>query len=418
MECVVTEHPPRDPAYETKLEGVLLALLQTGPRTFQSLVVHSEGAYPTDVLSVLRGLKESGETSETQDSIWSLRDSDQRTVETQAELQIGASLGEPQFPEPHPLDFDWRFHSSTLEFLDGRIGELRPSSVAILGAPTLFRYLADQGRRVHLFDKNRQVVEFLKHLGYAAVTECDLFHFSPDTQFDCVVADPPWYLDYYRAFLITARRLLVPEGRLLLSILPRLTRPTAEADRKEIETLSFQNAFDLLRTEPASLTYISPPFEFEALKLEGLNLPIWRSGDLYTYVRTSRAVLATEDVRFDESHFWRTFSVDRVIVKVKWDGTHKIGNFAFQKVSGAASMRLRSVSRRSPLRSGINLWTSRNLALNVTRPDIVCEGLELLSEGYGSSEAATALMVAEKLSTTEVKDLNALLSILVNEAKE
>jgi hypothetical protein len=412
------EHPPRDQLYESKLEAALLQLLQAGPRSFHSLVAHSEGAYPTDVLAVLRRLQQGGSVRETEDGNWSSRDSGLGMVGSQADEAVTASPSQTEFPEPHPLDFDWRFHTSTLGFLDRRLDELGPGSVAVLGAPTLFRYLADQGKCVHLFDKNVQIVEFLKNSGYEAVTHCDLFHYSPDARFECVVADPPWYLDYYLAFLATAGRLLVPEGKLLLSMLPRLTRPTAEADRGEIGTLSFQNGFDLVKTEPALLAYVSPLFESEALKAEGLDLPVWRSGDLYTYVRSSRAVVATHDLQSEENQLWRTFNVGPMIVKVKWDGSHKNGTFAFQKVSGAASMRLRSVSRRSPIRSRINLWTSRNLALNVTRPDFVCEGLELLLEGYGSGEAAAALMAAEKLSTAEVKDLNALFSILLNEAKE
>jgi hypothetical protein len=333
-------------------------------------------------------------------------------------LETPSRSNEPEFPEPHPLDFDWRFDARTLESLDRILEELRSTSIAILGAPTLFKYLVDRGKCAHLFDRNAQIVQFLKRSGYKAITHCDLFRYSPELEFECVVADPPWYLDYYPAFLATSRKLLVAEGKLLLSVLPRLTRPSAEVDREQIMTFASRYGFDLVRTEPGLLQYVSPPFEAEALKMEGLDLPIWRSGDLRTYVRTAREVVASQDFHTEDSQVWRTFNVGPMIVKVKWDGTHETGKFSFQKVAGAASMRLRSVSRRSPLRSGINLWTSRNLALNVTRPDLVCQSLQLLLEGHGSPEVATALMTVEKLSKTEADHLNELLTILINDAKQ
>ena len=74
--------------------------------------------------------------------------------------------------------------------------------------------------------------------------------------------------------------MLLPGKSLLISVLPHLTRPSADDDRAAIADFSSARGFDLLYKDPGRLEYVSPPFELEALKSEGLDLPTWRSGDL------------------------------------------------------------------------------------------------------------------------------------------
>jgi len=105
------------------------------------------------------------------------------------------------------------------------------------------------------------------------------------------------------------------------------------------------------------------------------------------------------------------------VVKVKWDGVHTTRDFDFHNVSETNDVRLRSVSRRSPSRSKINLWTSRNIALRITRPDVVCAALQLLAEGHGSEHVSKAIVEVEHLSANQVDRLNALLDILVKESR-
>lgn len=414
----MSEHPPTDPVYEGELEARLLDLLRSGSTSFEMIVMQAEGAYPTEVLAVLRKMERKGAVTEGRKELWRRTDSASET----ANGQLGADASfvcrdDADFPEAHPLDFDWRFGRRALELLTQRIGELDCAKVAVLGAPTLFKFLIDHGKTAHLFDRNEQITHYLAELGYKGVTHCDLFRFAPRSRFSCVVADPPWYLDHYRAFIQGGRRLLNPKGKILLSVLPRLTRPGADEDRSEILRFASERGFDLIRTEPTSLQYLSPPFEVEALKSEGLSVSPWRWGDLYTFVLTDRRVPEYRPEYSEEHQLWRTWRVGRSVVKVKWDGTHGQGAFDFQNVVGASGMRLRSVSRRSPLRSRINVWTSRNLVLHVSRPDLVCSALELLLEGHQNGDVATALMNAERLSEREVERLEVFLNVLINESK-
>jgi hypothetical protein len=119
----------------------------------------------------------------------------------------------------------------------------------------------------------------------------------------------------------------------------------------------------------------------------------------------------------EEEQLWRTFTVGRTIVKVKWDGAHLAESFGFGNVSEMNDIRLRSVSRRSPLRSKINLWTSRNIALRVSRPDLTCAALQLLAEGHRSYDVAKTLKEVEHLSLAEFERLQDLLAILVKESR-
>jgi hypothetical protein len=413
----VNDRPQPEPAYDARLASHLLKLLEAGPRDLRFLIEEAQGAYPTDVVASLRELRRTGRARELAKAFWSSSESLAQTNGQQMVADETLHEEESEFPEPHPLDFDWRFTRRTLERLESRMGACKAKTIAVLGAPTLFKYLSEQGKAVHLFDRSEQIISYLKRAGYNEVTQCDLFRYSAHNRFDFVIADPPWYLDHYRAFIEVARRMLFAGGNLFLSVLPPLTRPSAEDDRSAIVSFASQRGFDLIGTEPGLLGYLSPPFEQEALKTEGLNVPAWRFGDLYTLVLSERKVPKYEPDCTEEEQFWRTFPVGPTVVKVKWDGTHLSETFAFKNVSEMNDIRLRSVSRRSPVRSRINLWTSRNIALHVSRPDLTCAALQLLVEGHHSEDVAKILKEVEHMSPAEFDQLRDLLAILVKESR-
>ena len=85
-----------------------------------------EGAYPTDIKDALRSLRNENV------AIGPLR-SDQDIVEAPLELRTGIEA--MTLPEPHPLDYDWRFAEQSLTFLVCKITDSRSKRIAILGAP-------------------------------------------------------------------------------------------------------------------------------------------------------------------------------------------------------------------------------------------------------------------------------------------
>jgi hypothetical protein len=413
----VNDRPQTEPGYDARVALHLLKLLKDGPRDIRFLVGHALGAYPTDVLTNLQELQRTGKTKELDTGVWASVSPAAQDNHTQLATSELLHEEDSEFPEPHPLDFDWRFDRRALESLDNKVELSSAKSIAVLGAPTLFKYLREHHRPAHLFDRNEQSISFLRKLGYVELTHCDLFRYSGHTPFDCVIADPPWYLDHYRAFIEAARRMLAPGRKLLLSVLPPLTRPSAEDDRSAIVDFASDRGFDLIATEPSLLGYLSPPFELEALKSDGLNVSAWRSGDLYTFGLSSRGVPRYKPEHAEQEHLWETFTIGRTVIKVKWDGAHLAGKFDFNNVSEMHDIRLRSVSRRSPVRSKINLWTSRNIALHVSRPDLTCAALQLLSEGHNSTDVARSLKEVEKLNPIEMDSLLHLLGILTEESK-
>lgn len=412
----LSDHPKLEESYRYELKNVLLSKLSHGPMSFESLVSDAEGAYPTDVISVLRMLSANGRVSEV-DGFWCLND---EVIPTQVKSVGPASTTGPLegLPEPHPLDFDWRFTSTTLPFLRKLINATHRESVAVLGAPSLYKHLADSGLDVWLFDKNTRIVEHLRKSGYSHLNEVDLMNPSPfSPQFHWVMADPPWYPEHYEGFMRAATQLMLPGGKLLLSVLPRLTRPTASSDRAFIIELAQNLGFDLVEIRPGALGYASPPFETEALREEGLVLGNWRRGDLFKFLLTSNKPSESAfPPPYDNEGEWITISLGMTTVRINCRTSTETLAFSFRPASSSGTARLRSVSRRSPSRSEVNVWTSRNIALIVSKPRVLRDALTEISQGSIPSQSLATVESTHNLTKDETTQLYELLVLLLQDA--
>jgi hypothetical protein len=320
-------------------------------------------------------------------------------------------------PEPHPLDFDWRFTQSTLPFLKQLVSTTNDANGAILGAPSLYKYLADLQASVSLFDKNPQIVEHLKGAGYPNVTEVDLMHRSDfSALFDWAVADPPWYPEHYEGFMKAASQLVRPGGKLLLSVLPRLTRPSAASDRFSILEMGYGFGFDLAEVHPAALGYASPAFEVEALREEGLALGNWRKGDLFGFILSSKDRIQSTFSPSKDNTNWKTIQLGTTTVRLKCSVVDDSVPFTYRTASPDGTPRLRSVSRRSPTRSEVNVWTSRNIALIVSRPRILADALIRVADGSSRKETLGTIIAQNSLNDVEASQLCEILELLLQEA--
>jgi len=412
----VDEHPLLEPSFRQELVVRLIGELRNGPRSFASLVGAAEGAYPADVQSVLEGLRAEQIVSISESGLWTRAASVLGPVEQQveylSELQCKDGL-----PEPHPLDFDWRFTTHTLTKLAKSLKLSKQTRVAVLGAPTLYRHLVDIGADATLFDRNPRLVQHLRSEGYSSVTECDLLEFPKlEPGYQCALADPPWYVEHYEAFIDAARRLLVPSGRLLLSILPRLTRPSASQDRISILECAAYLGFDLIEAELGALRYLSPPFEIEALRTDGIILDDWRSGDLFSFVLGSRPPEQVKHRHPTNKETWHTHQLGGTTIKVKVQGGESNQAFRFQPASSSKNIRLRSVSRRSPARSRINLWTSRNIALKVSKTAVLEDALQKIGNGESPMDSLASVAYEYQLTDDERGELQELLRLLSQDA--
>jgi hypothetical protein len=289
------------------------------------------------------------------------------------------------------------------------------ASGAILGAPSLYKYLTDLGASVSLFDKNPQIVEYLRSAGYSTVTEVDLTlssEFLP--QFHWAIADPPWYPEHYEGFMSAASDLIRPGGKLLLSVLPRLTRPSAISDRFFLIEAAQQLGFDLVEILPGALSYASPPFELEALREEGLVLGNWRKGDLFSFILSLRGRVESDLPQRDDS-YWTTVPLGRTTVRIRSLLVDESEAFDYRPASSSGS-RLRSVSRRNLTRSEINVWTSRNIALIVSRPRILSEALTAIVDGTLPTQALNAITTKYGLDDNEARQLREVLELLLRDA--
>jgi len=414
-----TDHPTLEEGYKAELMLRLARELLRGPCDFGWLLRRAEGAYPSDVLAALRQLEASGEICLTSAGDWKRGGAPEAPARRWSKDAETAESAMSCLPEPHPLDFDWRFSARTLDTLHRSMNVSSDELVAILGAPTLYKYLVDSGARAELFDKNAQIVRGLKEGGYKSVTECDLFEFSANTpRFDWAIADPPWYIEHYRAFLEAGREILLPGGRMLMSVLPRLTRPSAARDRFEVVESAARLGFDLIGIWAGALHYDSPAFEIEALRAEDLVVGEWRTGDLFSFVMRSRA--PRKDARrtkVKDTERWESIPLGKTTVKIKVEQSDSREPFDFKPASSTGSVKLRSVSRRSPARSRINLWTSRNVALTVTKPEMVAELLRKATSGGSASDALAVTAYEYQLSDKELDRLRLLMELLDSEAK-
>lgn len=419
----VIDHPTLEPAYRAALGLRLLRELTKGPLDFVQLVKAAEGAYPADVMASLCWLRTHDKASLCPSGLWtsSPRSDSSRPGEVPHKA-TGPAEPSDGLPEPHPLDFDWRFTRATLGELKLRLGASQTDRVAILGAPTLYRCLVDSGVDAWLLDKNPHVTEDLRGKGYGSVVECDLLEL-PDlsTGFDLAAADPPWYVEHYEAFLDAGRKLLVPGGKLLLSVLPRLTRPSAPADRFRVLECALNLGFDLVEASAGALHYASPPFEIEALRAEGIVIDDWRTGDLFSFVLRSSALRSSNSNSAKENKGrrgvqWQTLQLGKTTIKIGVEPRSGLAPFDYQPVSPTGDPRLHSVSRRSPVRPKINVWTSRNIALTVRKPAVLADAIEDIVKGESLASAVAGVVYKYQLNVTEAGKLRQVLQLLMRDA--
>jgi hypothetical protein len=211
------------------LETLVADAVARGASSFTDLLARLPGAWPPDVHAALDRLSAGGivDSSLVHPLVGRAR------CGPGADLVVNHAI---DLPSPHPLDYDWRFDERTVASLLDRCLELTADgdSIALLGAPSLLRSALERNlaRRFVLLDRNRAVTDELASVRTDAVAFCDLAR-GPLPKLDArvIVADPPWYPAYTRAFLWAATQTAVPRARVLLSQPTPITRPGVLAER-------------------------------------------------------------------------------------------------------------------------------------------------------------------------------------------
>lgn len=177
------------------------AAMRCSGQSLYQIIEQSNGAYPVDVVSTLNAL---GLCYQEDDKAYRIdaANADRVTRTVQSSL----------FADPHPADYDWRFSTHSIQALTKKLlSTAQGGRIALLGTKTLFPPLYDQGAEVTLFNKSKSILSDLRAAGYQnGLVECDLSLplAAGNGSYQVVLADPPWYVDYYCAFLRRAADLL------------------------------------------------------------------------------------------------------------------------------------------------------------------------------------------------------------------
>ncbi|WP_421211895.1 hypothetical protein [Aeromonas sp. 600479] len=250
-------------------------------------------------------------------------------------------------PDPHPLDFDWRFdEESTKRIIDLFSGN---TNVLCLGTPSVSTKLS--GDNYILVDWHPfQTVE--NHL------RVNINQHSPIiTNSDYVIMDPPWYLDIYFRWISWACNSVKPNTKILFPIWPDETRPDAINEKKQLfDWLSIWGEYSLSRN---FISYDTPYFEILS-NVKSNTKPNPRVADLVVFTFHSSPPLFDPIVNNDT---WVRYVFDNYQLAIRvTDSTSSESNekIEVQFINGMKDWIWPSVSKRAIGRENINIWSSNN----------------------------------------------------------
>lgn len=378
----------------------VLDAIASGITAFDQVVTSLPGVYPSLVLKSLQRLASTRLIS--------------KEILTKAERYVGQrqhrlanSYHSVTLPIPHPLDYDWRFSDSSVEHLLDECLLLSHSddTVALLGAPSVLRLAIERKypRQMILLDVNPLIADcFAKAVSSAQVVQCDIGKDQlPDVLSSVVIVDPPWYEESMEAFLWAAGHLCTLGGHVLVSIPPSGTRPGIDQEWANFLHWAQKIGLTLIRVESGVLPYISPPFERNALRTEGLHTAPtqWRRGNLAVFSHTHHTTTERPMVPPRDGKW-----VEEVLLGVRVRIRHS-GEQGFKDpslLSVVPGNVLPSVSRRDGRRGFADIWTSGNRIFACRGRNVLRQIVHALAVGQSAHEALAAMLNCE-LSDCEVK---------------
>jgi len=387
-------------AFRRQVDAWVIAEVQKGVATFDDLICRLPGVYPTHAYDSLGRLCQSGAISRAE-----YRRANRRR---DTEVAVRRHPDVPSLPPPHPLDYDWRYSPATVDYLlQLAVTATEPGdTIALLGTPSI--HVAQLTRELHrrfvLIDVSPATVHQVRKLdAHRTVYRRDLFVDPvPTLGAAAVIADPPWYDEHIEAFLWTASECARTDATVLVSLPQVGTRPGSRAERKAFRSVAERMSLLVREMRLGTLTYLSPPFEVNALAAAGwTGLPTdWRRGDLGILRKTGpngeRPSPDRRDARWDEH------SLGSVRIRVRRDPPIRIVEPTMgELVPGGV---LADVSRRHQYRKVANVWTSGNRVYVSRSPRVLVRILEALSRG-SDPRNAVASTIGRALTVDEERDI-------------
>jgi len=267
-------------------------------------------------------------------------------------------------PEPHILDYDWRYSPETISDLSELVR--RSSRVLTLGTPSLARHLESCGHDVLLVDRQPF---------HAVRNHLQMEPGATEPNFEkrnIAVVDPPWYPIDAKLWIAWTAHGIEPPGKILVSLWPDTTRPTAAKEFEELRSwVSEWAEFEVLDIVPR---YSTPPFESAALSAS--ESPSTRLSPGYGRLVSIRARTLPSLLDYPESrNTWIRFVVDDYQLAVCLKGDRSLPGPVTQHPL-AKNWIWPYVSKRAPQQDRINLWSSRNEVALLRDPHLAAETLQ------------------------------------------
>jgi len=362
--------------FEQFIDGLSLAAVRKGIRSFDRILLGLPGVYPTQALASVQRLVSQGEISE---EIWTDAVTQTRYGRCPENPLVPSALGgkvRVSLPLPHPLDYDWRFGDRSSFHLLRKCEELTDPEdcIALLGSPSVLARAFERGynRRIILLEGNIEVTDCLSSIApHGSVISCDVTGDKlPDISAKAVMCDPPWYMEHFKSFLWAASRLCTAGGYLLLSAPPDGTRPNIRKEWAEVLNWASQLGFDLLSVDNGRLPYVSPPFERNALRAEGLHhVPHeWRCSNLALFVKKRRSKVPRPSMCNSENN-WSEEVFQGVRVRFRKNDRRGFRDPRLKSIVPGDV--LPSVSRWDDRRKRADVWTSGNRIFQCDQPELI-----------------------------------------------
>jgi hypothetical protein len=368
------------------------------PRTFEFLSKKMQGLDPIKLIEILNELVDVDAALQKDNDYWVV------SASKSANLEIGYPalpihyfrkyMGHFDFlKSPHPLDFEWRNTTKSLNYLTELITEINKpeESVLLMGMPTLFANICskDIPQNVKLVERNEPIIDSLQKFvsEKASIIKADIFKAKPSEvgKHSCAIMDPPWYSEQFFQFVWLAAQALKVGGTMIISIPPINTKPDIDTQRLEWFTYCQKQGLCIENLMASRLEYAMPFFEFNAFRAAGVHniLPFWRTGDVVTFKKIREA--NTERPEFVEStSIWNEKIIESVRIRVN-TALESDGEFAIKSLISPNDI-LPSVSKSDDRRNGVNIWTSGNRIYNVSKPSIFLKYLHTFGKPTDGSE--------------------------------
>lgn len=251
---------------------------------------------------------------------------------------------EAKLPDPHPLDFDWRFDEATASSIASMLIAHQP--IVALGTPTIARRLKSYFVDVTLVDRQ----PFQQIEGQEV---CDIGFYRSRRQFMAAIADPPWYPEDLLSWAEIAAELVGIGGKVYTCVWPPDVRPFAREELANV--LRCMSEWSDVNRSLLQVRYSVPRFE-EVASVVGKGAQLStspRAGELIRLDITKKVVRGIQKQRENN---WIRFTINDYQLAIR-ASKDEGANYLMQHPK-AVGWQWPYVSARASGRDLIDVWSS------------------------------------------------------------